>query len=107
MNELHLVELGQYGVVMDVDHVNTLVTLEALEKQSDSSSQCGRISGWVRRVQTICGRTCERIVKLNPKESKDSFSKQYKVYLQGVPERTIHVPNKTTHGATAHTHGEC
>lgn len=35
MNELHLVELGQYGVVMDVDHVNTLVTLEALEKEKN------------------------------------------------------------------------
>ena len=35
MNELHLVELGQYGVVMDVDHVNTMVTLEALEKEKN------------------------------------------------------------------------
>lgn len=35
MNELHLVELGEYGVVMDVDHVNTLVTKQALEAELD------------------------------------------------------------------------
>ena len=35
MNELHLVELGRYGVILDVDHVNTLVTLDALEKEKN------------------------------------------------------------------------
>ena len=35
MNELHLVELGEYGVVMDADHVNTLVTKQALESELD------------------------------------------------------------------------
>lgn len=35
MNELHLVELGKYGVLLDVDHVNTLVTLDALEKEKN------------------------------------------------------------------------
>ena len=35
MNELRLVELGKYGVSLDVDHVNTLVTLDALEKEKN------------------------------------------------------------------------
>lgn len=35
MNELHLVELGKYGVLLDVDHVNTLVTADALEKEKN------------------------------------------------------------------------
>ena len=34
-NELHLVELGKYGVLLDVDHVNTLVTLDALNKEQN------------------------------------------------------------------------
>lgn len=35
MNELHLVELGKYGVLLDVDHVNTLVTVDALEREKN------------------------------------------------------------------------
>lgn len=35
MNELRLVELGKYGVSLDVDHVNTLVTSDALNKEQN------------------------------------------------------------------------
>ena len=35
MNELQLVDIGAYGVVIDVDRVNTLVTREILDAEVD------------------------------------------------------------------------
>lgn len=33
MNELHLVELGNYGILVDVDEVNKLVDKQALDNE--------------------------------------------------------------------------